>query len=99
VALALWILSALLNKSEDEQDGTDQLLLGLAAGLLAASENKSPSFFFSSSRQTSASTQTSAGPQEVNAAYNTELPSVASDPTSSAGQTTPSEAPKIDTSA
>lgn len=99
VALALWILSALLNKSEDEQDGTDLLLLGLAAGLLAASENKGPSFFFSSSNQTSASTQTSAGPQEVNAAYNTELPSVASDPTSSAGQATPSEAPKIDTSA
>ncbi len=85
VALALWILSTLLNKSEDEQDGTDLLLLGLAAGLLAASEHKGPSFFFSSSSQTSASTQTSAGPQEVNAAYNTELPSVAPDPTSSAG--------------
>ncbi len=98
VALALWILSTLLNKSDDEQDGADLLLLGLAAGLLAASENKGPSFFFSSS-QTTTSTQTSAGPQEVNAAYNTELPSVASAPTSSAGQATPSDVPKIDTSA
>lgn len=84
VALALWILSTLLNQSDDEQDGTDLLLLELAAGLLAASEHKGPSFF-SSSSQATASTQTSAGPQEVNAAYNTELPSVAPDPTSSAG--------------
>ncbi len=99
VALALWILNMLLGSSDEEQDGTDLLLLGLMAGLLAAAEHKGPSFFFSSSSHTTASTQTFVGPQEVNAAYNTELPSVAADPTGSAEQTAQTQSvPRIDTS-
>ena len=100
VALALWILSMLLDNSEEKDDSSDQLLLGLAAGLLMASENKQSSFFFSSTNQATTSTQSFAGPQEVNAAYNTELPAVAADPsaaTDATAQNPSSQVPKIDT--
>ena len=100
VALALWILSMLLENSEEKDGSSDQLLLGLAAGLLMASENKQSSFFFSSANQATTSTQSFAGQQEVNAAYNTELPAVAADPsaaTDAAAQNPSSQVPKIDT--
>ena len=100
VALALWILSMRLENSEEKNGSSDQLLLGLAAGLLMASENKQSSFFFSSTRQATTSTQSFAGPQEVNAAYNTELPAVAADPgaaTDAAAQNPTSQVPRIDT--
>lgn len=102
VALAMWILSMLLENSEEKSGSSDQLLLGLAAGLLMASETKQSAFFFSSTSQATISTQTSAGPQEVSAAYNTELPSVAADPgaaTDAAAQGPTSQVPKIDTTA
>ena len=95
-----WILSMLLDNSEEKDDSSDQLLLGLAAGLLMASENKQSSFFFSSTNQATTSTQSFAGPQEVNAAYNTELPAVAADPsaaTDATAQNPSSQVPKIDT--
>ena len=100
VALALWILSMLLDNSEEKDDSSNQLLLGLAAGLLMASQNKQSSFFFSSTSQATTSTQSFAGPQEVNAAYNTELPAVAADPsaaTDPAAQSPTSQVPRIDT--
>lgn len=100
VALALWILSMLLENSEEKDGSSDQLLLGLAVGLLMASQNKQSSFFFSSTSQATASTQSFVGPQEVNAAYNTELPVVAADPsaaTDPTAQSPTSQVPKIDT--
>ncbi len=100
VALALWILSMLLEKSEDEDGSTNQLLLGLAAGLLMASQNKQSSFFYSSTSQATTSTQSFAGPEQVNAAYNADLPAVAADPgaaTNAAAQNPTSQVPKIDT--
>ncbi len=100
VALALWILSMLLENSEEENGSSDQLLLGLAAGLLMASQNKQSSFFFSSTSQATTSTQSFAGPQEVSAAYNTELPAVAADPgaaTDPTAQSPSSQVPRIDT--
>lgn len=99
VALALWILSMLLENSEEKDGSSDQLLLGLAVGLLMASENKQSSFFFSSTRQATTSTQSFAGPQEVSAAYNTDLPAVAADPsaaTDPAAQSPSSQVPRID---
>ncbi len=81
VALALWILSMLLERSEEQTSQADQFLLGLAAGLMMAAESKGSNFFFSSSN-TSASTQALVGPQNVDTAYNTEIPSIAADPSS-----------------
>ncbi len=100
VALALWILSMLLEDSEDKSGSSNQLPLGLAAGLLMASENKQSSFFFSSTRPATTSTQSFAGPQEVSAAYNTELPAVAANPnaaTDAAAQSPTTQVPRIDT--
>ncbi len=100
VALAMWILNMLLEKSKEEDDSSNQLLMGLAAGLLMASQNKQSSFFFSSTSRATTTTQSYAGPQEVSAAYNTELPSVAADPGAAidAGAQNPtSQVPKIDT--
>ncbi len=84
VAPALWILSMLLEDSEEKNGSSNQLLLGLAAGFLMASENKQSSFFFSNASQATTSTQSFAGPQEVSAVYNAELPAVAADPSAAA---------------
>ncbi len=100
VALAMWILSILLGDSESDESDSDSFLLGLAAGLLVASQNKGPSFFFSSS-SSSSSSQSIVGTEQVNAAYNTELPNVAANATSAtdqAGQNPTKQVPGIDTS-
>jgi hypothetical protein len=100
VAPALWILSMLLEDSEEKNGSSNQLLLGLAAGLLMASENKQSSFFFSNASQATTSTQSFAGPQEVSAVYNAELPVVAADPsaaTDAAAQSPTTQVLRIDT--
>lgn len=100
VALAMWILSVLLAGSEEDDSNSDSFLLGLAAGLLVAAQNKGPSFFFSSSSNSSSS-QSAVGPDQISAAYNTELPSVAANATSAtdqAGQNPTKQVPGIDTS-
>lgn len=99
VALAMWILSVLLGDPEKDESSSDSFLLGLAAGLLVAAQNKGPSFFFSSS--SSSSSQTIVGSDQVSAAYNTELPSVAANATSAtdqAAQNPTKQVPGIDTS-
>ena len=99
VALAMWILSVLLAGSEEDDSNSDSFLLGLAAGLLVAAQNKGPSFFFSSS--SSSSSQTIVGSDQVSAAYNTELPSVAANATPAtdqAAQNPTKQVPGIDTS-
>ena len=100
VALAMWILSLLLGDSESDDPNSDSFLLGLAAGLLVAAQNKGPSFFFSSSSN-SFSSQNIVGADQVSAAYNTELPSVAANATPAtdqAAQNPTKQVPGIDTS-
>lgn len=100
VALAMWILSILLGDSERDDSNSDSFLLGLAAGLLVAAQNKGPSFFFSSS-SSSSSSQSIVGADQVSAAYNTELPSVAANATPAtdqAAQNPTKQVPGIDTS-
>lgn len=95
LALAYLILQMLLQGDDDKKSQTDPLLAGLAAGLLAAEQNRAPQFFFSSSR-TETSTQITANPQQVSAAYNTEMPGVAANPTAATGQTNSQQVPKVD---
>ena len=94
VALALWILSMLLERSDEQASQADQFLLGLAAGLMMAAESKGPNFFFSSSN-TSASTQALVGPQNVDTAYNTEIPSIAANPSSASEQSAQQQTTRV----
>ena len=95
LALAYLILQMLLQGDDKKKDQNDPLIAGLLAGLLAAEQNRAPQLFFSSSH-TSSSAQITTHPQQVSAAYNTEMPALAAGSPQSLQQANPTSVPKVD---